>query len=50
MKKYVCPLYNIEHIDVTDIILASPSNAIFEEISNTNAKVSVSVLDILGMR
>ncbi|MBO4983089.1 MAG: hypothetical protein J6D23_03440 [Clostridia bacterium] len=51
MKKYVCPLYSAESIEVNDIILLSlGSNAIMEEISETEAKVSVSALDVLGIR
>ncbi len=51
MKKYVCPLYSAECIEVNDLILLSvESSVIMEEVSETNAKVSVSTLDILGRR
>ncbi|MBQ8145672.1 MAG: hypothetical protein IJ039_02715 [Clostridia bacterium] len=51
MKKYVCPLYNSEYIEVNDIILLSlESNVIMEEVNESSAKVSVSALDVLGRR
>ena len=51
MKKYVRPLYDTECIEANDIILSSKnSSVIIEEVSETGAEVSVSALDVLGMR
>ena len=51
MKEYIAPLYNCEAVEINDIILSSVTDAaLLTEISKTEAKVSASVLTILGLR
>ena len=50
MKTYVAPHYEREYINSNDVILTSPEDVSVLQVNKSNAQVSASVWDILGLR